>query len=190
MQRHPAESLKERDDVYEKQIQVNKVIIELARKYQVKLIVANDVHFTNEGDADAHDILICLNTGKNFEDANRMRYTKQEWFKSVEEMNELFADVPEALENTQEIANKVEVYELNSAPIMPEFPIPAEFYNWDEFKTKHSEEDLKKEFERYNLNGDYHKMLRVELESEYLEYLVDIVRKNGIKIFGRNSGKD
>jgi DNA polymerase-3 subunit alpha len=172
LQRHPAESPKEREEVYENQVKVNKVLIELSKKMGVKLIAANDVHFTNETDADAHDILICLNTGKNFEDENRMRYTKQEWFKTVEEMNQLFADVPEALENTQEIADKIEVYELNSAPIMPEFPIPTDFYNWDEFIQKHPEDALKKEFERYKLKGEYEKLLRITLEAEYLEYLV------------------
>jgi DNA polymerase-3 subunit alpha len=177
LQRHPAESLREREEVYENQMKVNKVLIELAEKFQVKLIVANDVHFTNEDDADAHDILICLNTGKNFEDDNRMRYTKQEWFKSVEEMNELFSDVPEALENTQEIADKVEVYELNSSPIMPEFPIPNDFYNWEEFREKHSEKELQEEFERYKLDGDYNKLLRIKLEADYLEHLVYIGAK-------------
>jgi len=172
LHRHPAESQKEREDVYENQVKVNAELIELSKRMGVKLIAANDVHFTNEKDADAHDILICLNTGKNFEDENRMRYTKQEWFKSVDEMNKLFADIPEALENTQEIADKVEVYELNSAPIMPEFPIPEEFYNWDEFKQKHPEEELKTEFERYKLKGEYDKLLRITLEAEYLEYLV------------------
>jgi len=183
LHRHPAESLREREDVYESQVKANKVLIELAEKFQVKLIAANDVHFTNEGDADAHDIMICLNTGKNFEDDNRMHYTKQEWFKSVEEMNELFADVPEALENTQEIADKVEVYELNSAPIMPEFPIPADFADWEEFKGKHSEEALKKEFERYSLKGDYSKLLRIQLEAEYLKHLVYLGAK---KRYGDN----
>ncbi|MDA3928891.1 MAG: PHP domain-containing protein [Prolixibacteraceae bacterium] len=127
LQRHPAESFKERENVYDNQVRVNKVLQELAREMDVKLIAANDVHFTNENDADAHDILICLNTGKNFEDENRMRYTKQEWFKSTAEMNTLFADAPEAIENTQEVAQKVEVYELDSDPIMPEFPNTTDF---------------------------------------------------------------
>lgn len=172
LQRHPAESQREREEVYANQIKVNEVLIELSKKMGVKLIAANDVHFTNQQDADAHDILICLNTGKNFEDENRMRYTKQEWFKSVEEMNELFSDIPEALENTQEIADKVECYELNSSPIMPEFPIPSDFYNWEEFRNNHPKEELIEEFSKYKLKGEYEKLLRIKLEADYLEYLV------------------
>lgn len=56
-----------------------------------------------------------------------MRYTKQEWLKTPEQMAEIFADIPECLENTLEIANKVEFFKLESAPMMPVFPIPAEF---------------------------------------------------------------
>jgi DNA polymerase-3 subunit alpha len=170
--RHPAESLRERQDVYENQVMVNKALVELSKKTGVKLIASNDVHFTNEADADAHDILICLNTAKNYDDENRMRYTKHEWFKTTAEMNELFADIPEAVENTNEIAAKVEVYDLNSDPIMPEFPIPADFAKWDDYLAKYSEEDLKKEFERYDKMGSYEKVLRIKYESDYLRHLV------------------
>ncbi len=172
LMKHPAESLKERTDVYDNQLIVNKQIIELSRKTGVKLIASNDVHFTNQEDADAHDILICLNTGKNFEDENRMRYTKHEWFKTTTEINELFADIPEAIQNTNEIADKVEYYELNSAPIMPEFPIPAEFAKWDDYKNNFSEDDLKKEFSRYEKMGGYEKVLRIKYEADYLQHLV------------------
>ncbi|MGF7137880.1 DNA polymerase III subunit alpha [Roseimarinus sediminis] len=172
LQRHPTLQQRERQDVYENQVKVNQVLIELSKQTGVKLIAANDVHFTNEVDADAHDILICLNTGKNYEDDNRMRYTKHEWFKSVKEMNELFADVPEALENTQEIADKVEYYELDSDPIMPEFPIPAEFASWADYLEKYSEEALKEEFERYDKMGGYEKVLRIKYEADYLAHLV------------------
>ncbi len=172
LHRHPAENIREREEVYENQVKVNKVIIELAAKYDVKLIAANDVHFTNEGDADAHDILICLNTGKNFEDENRMHYTKQEWFKSVEEMNELFSDIPEALENTQLLADKIEVYELDSPPIMPEFPIPEEFAVWDDYKQRFTEEELRTEFNEFDSLGGLEKVVRIKYESDYLKHLV------------------
>jgi DNA polymerase-3 subunit alpha len=172
LQRHPAESFKERENVYDNQVIVNKTIIDLAKKTGVKLIAANDVHFTNKDDADAHDILICLNTGRNRDDENRMRYTRQEWFKSVAEMNELFADVPEALKNTQEITDKIETFELNSSPIMPQFPIPPEFAKWEDYLEKYKEEDLRKEFERYDSLGDYDKVLRIKYEADYLEHIV------------------
>ena len=172
LQRHPAESLAERQNVYDNQVLVNKEIIKLSKKLDVKLIAANDVHFTNENDAAAHDILICLNTGKNFEDEDRMRYTKQEWFKSTKEMNELFADVPEAIENTNDVAEKVEFYELDSAPIMPEFPIPSNFATWNEYLEKYPEEELRKEFERYDKMGEYEKILRIKYEADYLKHIV------------------
>lgn len=172
MQRHPTLSPREREEVYDNQVRVNTALIELSKKTGVKLIASNDVHFTNEEDADAHDILICLNTGKNFDDDNRMRYTQQEWFKTTNEMYQLFSDIPEALQNTQEIVDKVEVYELNSAPIMPEFPIPADFASWDDYLKKYTEDDLKKEFERYDSMGGFEKVLRVKYESDYLEHLV------------------
>jgi DNA polymerase-3 subunit alpha len=172
LQRHPAESLKEREAVYDHQVQVNKIMTDLAKKLDVKLIATNDVHFTNEEDADAHDILICLNTGKNYEEEKRMRYTKQEWFKSTAEMNKLFADIPEALENTQEIADKIELFDLDSAPIMPEFPIPKEFGKWEDYLEKYPEEKVKEEFERYDSMGGYEKALRIKFEADYLEHLV------------------
>ena len=105
----------------------------MAHKYKVKLIATNDVHFLFEADAEAHDRLLCVNTGKFIDDIDRLRYTGQEWFKSREEMNELFSDLLEALENTLEVLGKVEVYSLNRDPIMPDFPLPDNFTDPDEY---------------------------------------------------------
>ncbi|MGQ1889652.1 DNA polymerase III subunit alpha [Thermophagus sp. OGC60D27] len=173
LQRHPAEDPKSRQEVYENQIKVNKALLAFSKELGVKLIATNDVHFTNAEDAEAHDLLICLNTGKDYDDENRMRYTRQEWFKTTEEMNELFSDVPEALQNTMEIAEKVEVYELNSSPIMPFFPIPSEFGTLEGYKEKYTEEALRQEFGvRYDaLGGEYENLLRIKLESDYLTHL-------------------
>lgn len=173
LMRHPAEAQREREDVYDWQVKVNKQLIPLAKKMGVKLIATNDSHFTNEEDAEAHDLLICLNTGKDFDDPNRMRYTKQEWFKTQKEMNELFADVPEALQNTAEIAEKVENFKLDSAPIMPVFPIPPEIGTEEEFRIKYPEEKLREEFgnDVFERLGGYEKVLRVKLESAFLEHL-------------------
>ncbi|MEA1887961.1 MAG: DNA polymerase III subunit alpha [Bacteroidota bacterium] len=106
---------------------------ELSEKTGIKIIASNDVHFLKAEDAEAHDRLICLNTGKELDDPDRLRYTKQEYFKTEEEMRELFSDCPQAVENTLEIANKAENYELDHEPIMPEFPIPEKFQNKDEY---------------------------------------------------------
>ena len=173
LQRHPSEFAQQCQEVYDQQVKVNKLIIPLAKKYNIKIIATNDVHFTNAEDADAHDLLICLNTGKDVDDPNRMRYTKQEWFKTRNEMNELFMDIPEALANTAEIAEKVENYELNEAPVMPVFPIPEEFGTEKDFKLKFPEEQLIKEFgiDSFERLGGYEKVLRIKLEAAYLRHL-------------------
>ncbi|MGQ7867878.1 DNA polymerase III subunit alpha [Sunxiuqinia sp. sy24] len=173
LQRHQSDDPQRNEDVYKNQVLVNKAILELAEKYQVKVIATNDVHFINAEDADAHDLLICLNTGKDIDDPNRMRYTKQEWFKTTAEMNQLFADVPESLFNTQEIADKIEEYELNSSPIMPEFPIPEDFGTEEGYAEKYTEDQLKEEFKdgAFERLGGFKSVLRIKLEADYLKHL-------------------
>ena len=127
IQRHPTGKPDFDKDILENQEKVINKFKEWSEKYQVKLIATNDVHFINKEDASAHDILICLNTNKEVDDQDRMMYTGQEYFKTPEEMKVLFPDIPQAVDNTMEIAEKVEEYELNSDPIMPFFPIPEEF---------------------------------------------------------------
>lgn len=127
LQLHPSGDRQKDADVYENQLRVNKAILELAAKYNVKYICSNDVHFILAEDAVAHDHLICLNTGRDLDDPNRMRYTFQEYLKSPEEMAALFPDHPEALETTLEIAAKCEDYKLTHAPLMPNFPPPEDF---------------------------------------------------------------
>ena len=127
LQRHETQVPGGDQEVYQRQKQVNPVLIELAKKYGVKVICTNDSHFVNEEDAEAHDRLICLSTNHFVNDVNRMHYTKQEWLKTPAEMLEIFSDIPEALENTQEIVDKVEIYDIDHEPIMPKFDIPASF---------------------------------------------------------------
>ena len=179
LQRHPSELPQQRQDVYDRQVEVNKLIVPLAKKYGIKVIATNDVHFTNAEDADAHDLLICLNTGKDIDDPDRMRYTKQEWFKTQAEMNELFSDIPDALANTREIADKVEDFELDSAPIMPIFPIPEEIGTEEEFLQKYSEKDMLEEFGEkvFTRLGGYQKTVRIKLEAVYLRHLTFIGAK-------------
>ena len=187
-QRHPAADTELRKEVYDKQVEVNTELIKLAQRHAVKLIATNDVHFVNEEDADAHDLLICLNTGKDLDDPARMRYTKQEWLKSTAEMNQLFADLPEVLGNTQEIVDKVEFYELNAKPIMPEFPIPESFSTVDEYRKKFSEEQLKEEFGKdFDRMGGYEGVLRVKFEADYLESLV---KKGAVERYGESIDPD
>ncbi len=119
--------------VFDDQVYVNRTLLQLGKKHGIKCIATNDVHFINKEDAGAHDHLICLSTGRELDDPNRMRYTHQEWFKTKAEMRQLFSDVPEVLVNTMEIAEKVEEYSLSSNPIMPNFKIPETFENEDAY---------------------------------------------------------
>ena len=147
------------------------------------------MHFANESDAEAHDRLICVSTGKKFNE-DRMHYTKQEWLKSTQEMSAIFADVPEAISNTREIADKVEFYSIDHAPIMPNFEIPEEFGSEAEYRARISEEELYDEFTRDENGqvvlsreegekkiarlGGYDKLYRIKFEADYLEHLTMI----------------
>ncbi len=133
LQRHKATVAHANHETYERQVEVNAVLMQLARELDIKLVCTNDSHFVNEEDADAHERLICVSTGKKLTDENVMLYSKQEWFKTQEEMNEVFADVPEALQATQEILDKVEIYSIDHGPILPDFPLPEGFNNEDEY---------------------------------------------------------
>ena len=117
----------------EEQEPVNQQLLQMAEKYNLKVIATNDCHYINAEDAKAHDILICLQTGKDLDDPNRMRYSGQEYLKTPEEMAELFSDIPQALLNTQEIVNKVEDYNIMREILLPKFPLPEEFTNEDDY---------------------------------------------------------
>ena len=187
LQRHKATAPRANYEAYPMQQTVNKQLIEYSKKYGIKLICTNDVHFLNEENAEAHDRLICLSTGKDLNDEKRMVYTKQEWMKTREEMNLLFEDVPEALDGTVEICDKVEIYSIDHAPIMPTFAIPAEFGTEDEYRRRYSEQELYDEFtrdEHGNVTlgeeegqkkiqrlGGYDKLYRIKLEADYLKKL-------------------
>lgn len=187
LQRHKATVPNANHGTYPIQEQVNPVLIDLARKYDIKLICTNDVHFVNEDDAEAHERLICVSTGKKLSDTNRMLYSKQEWMKTSAEMNELFADIPEALSNTIEVLDKVETYDIDHAPIMPFFAIPEEFGTEEEYRSRISEQELFDEFTRdENGNvvlsqeeaekkikklGGYDKLYRIKFEADYLKKL-------------------
>ncbi len=168
LQRHPSGDPKIDKDVLENQNKVNSILVKLAEKTDIKLIVSNDVHFINDIDAGAHDRLICLNTGKELDDPDRMRYTRQEYLKSVTEMYALFSDIPAALENTMEIAAKVEEYDLNHLPIMPDFPIPEGFSNEDQYLAHLTYEGAKK---RYKVISD---KIR-----ERIDFELSVVKKMG-----------
>lgn len=187
LQRHKATRSDANHETYQRQKEIEGQLIRLARENNVKIIASNDVHFVNESDADAHDRLICLSTGKQLNDPNRMRYTMQEWMKTTAEMSSVFADMPEALDNTLEILSKIETYSIDHAPIMPNFEIPEEFGTEAEYRKRLTEKDLFDEFTRdENGNavlseeeakkkieklGGYEKLYRIKFEADYLRKL-------------------
>ena len=197
--RHPTDDPKQKADVYDNQQRCIQEKIKMAKKLGIKLIATNDVHFLNEEDAEAHDLLICLNTRKDIDDPTRMRYTRQEWFKTTQEMIDLFPDLPEAIENTQEITDKVEEYQLDSDPLMPVFPIPPEVGTEEEYRQKYSREDLFNEFTRDEKGrvvlseeeankkikklGGYDRLYRIKLEADYLK---ELTMKGVVKRYGQN----
>ncbi|MBR5171654.1 MAG: DNA polymerase III subunit alpha [Muribaculaceae bacterium] len=163
LQRHKATVARANHDTYEKQCLVNDALIRFARELDVKLICTNDSHFVDEDDADAHERLICVSTGRKLTDENLMLYSKQEWFKTQEEMNEVFADIPEALQNTNEILDKVELYSINHAPILPDFPLPEGFNNEDEYLRYLVYEGAKERWP--DLDDEHRERLDFELET-------------------------
>lgn len=187
LQRHPTDVPGGNRDVYAEQQRVNPELIRMAREMGIKLIATNDSHFVNASDAEAHDRLICISTNSDLTDPRRMRYTKQEWFKTRDEMYGLFADLPEALANTMEIYDKVETYSIDHGPIMPNFEIPAEFGSEEEYRSRLTEEDLFNEFTRDEKGnvvlsdeeahkkieklGGYDKLYRIKFEADYLRKL-------------------
>jgi DNA polymerase-3 subunit alpha len=199
IQRHEVKdpNIRANRETFPLQQKANRVILELAKEYGVKVVCTNDAHFVNQENAEAHDHLLCLATGKDLDDPNRMLYSKQEWFKTREEMNDIFADVPEALSNTVEILNKVEPYNIEHGPIMPFFPIPESFGTEDDIRKKYTKEDLFKEFtsDENGQNpmsaeegqkvidrlGGYDKIYRIKYEADYLSYLTYIGAK---KLYG------
>ena len=184
LQLHKATVERANHEVYPLQVEVNRHIIELSKKCGVKLICSNDVHFVDEENAEAHDRLICLSTGKDLDDPNRMLYSKQEWMKTKAEMWEMFSDIPEAMANTVEICDKVEFYTIDNAPIMPNFAIPEEFGTEEEYRKTITHEDLFNEFTRDEKGnvvlsqeeaekkikklGGFDKLYRIKLEGDYL----------------------
>ena len=163
LQRHKATVARANHETYEKQCMVNDVLIQLARELDIKLICTNDSHFVNENDADAHERLICLSTGKKLSDENVMLYSKQEWFKTTAEMNEVFADVPEALLNTSEILDKIEIYSIDHGPILPDFPLPEGFANEDDYLRHLVYEGAKERWP--NMTDEQRERLDFELET-------------------------
>ena len=205
LQRHEVTdpAIRANRETFPLQQKANKVIIELAREYGIKLVCTNDAHFVDQENAEAHDHLLCMSTGKDLDDPTRMLYSKQEWFKTKEEMNAIFSDVPEALSNTLEILDKVEVYSLDHDPIMPFFPIPESFGTEEQWRQKFTEQQLYDEFtsdengenqlppeegeKKIKKLGGYDKLYRIKFEADYL---AELAYKGAAKRYGDPLAKE
>ncbi len=191
LQLHKATVERANHEAYPMQVKVNEGIRKLAEKHGVRTVCTNDVHFVDEDNAEAHDRLICLSTGKDLDDPKRMLYSKQEWLKTTAEMAAIFGKSdPEAMANTVAICDRVEHYSIDHAPIMPTFEIPAEFGTEEEYRARLTEQDLFDEFTRdENGNvvmseeegrkkieklGGYDKLYRIKFEADYLAELTMI----------------
>ena len=191
LQLHKATVERANHEAYPMQVKVNEGIRKLAEKHGVRTVCTNDVHFVDEDNAEAHDRLICLSTGKDLDDPKRMLYSKQEWLKTTAEMAAIFGKSdPEAMANTVAICDRVEHYSIDHAPIMPTFEIPAEFGTEEEYRARLTEQDLFDEFTRdENGNvvmseeegrkkieklGGYDKLYRIKFEADYLAHLTMI----------------
>ena len=189
IQRHEVKDPHQRAnrETFPLQQRANKVILELAKEYGIKVVCTNDCHFEDQDTAEAHDHLLCLSTNKKLDDPSRMLYTKQEWFKTRAEMNDVFSDVPEVLTNTLDILNKVEIYSIDHGPIMPFFPIPESFGTEELWRQRYSDEEIYKEFttdengqnplppeegrKKIELLGGVDKLYRIKFEADYLAKL-------------------
>lgn len=131
----------QRHNIKEQEI-INQTLIKFAKKYNVKMIATNDSHYVDQSDSNAHDILLCINTGEKqstpgFDDFvnddtqiknRRFKFPNDQfYFKTTDEMSKLFSDIPESLDNTQGVVDKIEILNLKKDILLPAFPIPKEF---------------------------------------------------------------
>ena len=160
--------LEMQDHGISEQQRVNQQLLRMHQETGIELVVTNDVHYTYETDVEAHDILLCVQTGKRLQDEDRMRYEGGQYYvKSPEEMLKLFPYIPEALENTQKIADRCDVEIEFGVTKLPKFDVPAPYTSW-EYLNKLCYDGLK---ERYTENLD-------EL-GKRLEYELGVIQKMG-----------
>ena len=160
------------DHGIEEQAQVNPMLIRMSEELDIPLVATNDVHYTYAEDATAHDILLCIQTGKKLSDENRMRYEGGQYYvKSPEEMSELFPYAQEALENTQKIADRCHVEIEFGVTKLPKYDVPDGLTSL-QYLTKMCEDGL---VERY---GDENGVVEDSLK-ERLKYELDVITNMG-----------
>ena len=178
LQRHETQRQGANREIFQLQSKINPVLIDLAHEYGVKIICSNDSHYVNAEEADTQDLIMCKNSNKNVDDKDRIRFSKQEWLKSPEEMEAIFRDIPEALSNTQEIVDKIELYDIDHAPILPEIDIKVSDENL--FYKKMNELIL----EKHGLTLET--LPKNEQDFRNLLYLMDVVILGAIERYGED----
>ncbi len=162
------------------QAQVNSALLRMHKETGIPLVCTNDAHYLRKEDAESHDVLLCIQTGKTVDDENRMRYEPQNFYlRSTEEMEQLFSAYPEAVENTQRIADRCQLEFTFGKYHLPEFQLPPG-YTSSQYLRKLCEEGF---MARYGENGAYHKQLDYELAmiekmgfTDYFLIVSDFVR--------------
>ncbi len=167
LQRH--RGLENIDNLGISQEDVNQVLLKFARKYNLKLIATNDAHYIDEEDSLPHDLLLCINTNSLVADEKRFRFASSDfYFKSQKEMNVLFHDVPEAIDNTMEIYDKIEPLTLARDVLLPNFPIPEGFTSQDDYLRHLTYEGAKRRY------GTITPPI-----AERLDFELDVIKKSG-----------
>ncbi len=168
LQRH--RGLENLDSTGVSQEDINQKLLRLAAKHEVKVIVTNDSHYLEEEDAEPHDILLCINTGERQTTEDRFKFPSSDFFfKTQEQMSKLFVDQPQAVENTLEIVDKVELIELERDVLLPNFPLPTGFADQDAYLRHLTYEGAKK---RYGFSFSDSVRDRIDFE-------LDVIRQSG-----------
>ena len=148
---------------------INQHLIRLAKKYGLKTIVTNDSHYIDQEDAESHDVLLSINTGSLLVDEKRFRFpSKDFYFKTQAEMNQLFLDIPAAVDQTMDIYGKVETLDLASNVVLPTFPLPPEFPTQEQYLRHLTYQGAKRRWPELT-----------ELIRERLDFELEIIRKSG-----------
>ena len=168
---------------------VNSQLIRMSEEEGIPLVATNDVHYTYDTDAEAHDILLCIQTGKKINDENRMRYEGGQYYlKSPEEMAQLFSYIPEAIDNTGKIAERCNVEIEFGVQKLPRYDVP-EGFTAEEYLERLCEEGLRKRYENYeSLEGRLKYELDTIKQMGYVDYFlivwdfINYAKRNGIMV--------
>ena len=170
---------------------VNQHLIKLAEKYNVKVIATNDAHYVEEEDWKPHDVILCVNTGRKVEEIDRFKFSSSDYFfKTKDQMRALFSDVPQAIDNTMEVFDKIEMPKLARDILLPNFPLPQEFTNQPDFLRHLVYEGAKRNYGeiteelRERLDHELHIIKDMGFDGYFLivQDFIDAARKLGVAV--------